>query len=202
MTNFASRRRDILEAALALAQDRGPAGLTTIALARRLGFTEAALYRYFDGKNAILTGLLYHLAEELFAAMGSELAPEKADGPVAVVEQLRRHVEQLAGRHGIVFALLLHAASSRCEPLLEAGGAVLDEYSQRMTVYFAQAQELGRVSGGLRAEELSMQWVCQLLGGFLRSQLGRSPWAPDRLPGFESFAAQLGRAHSATAAPR
>jgi AcrR family transcriptional regulator len=191
MTNLASRRRDILEAALALAQDRGPGGLTTVALARRMGFTEAALYRYFDGKGAILTGLLYHLAEGLFAAMGRELRPEEAEGPAAIVAQLQQHLERFAAQHGLLLALLLHAASSRSEPLLEAGNAVLEEYGQRMTVYFVQAQELGRLPSRLSAEELSMHWICQLLGGFLRSQLGRSPWVPHRLPGFKSFAAQL-----------
>ena len=37
-------------------------------------------------------------------------------------------------------------------------------------------------------------WVCQLLGGFVRSRLTRNAWDPVRLAGYRSFVARLGAA--------
>lgn len=191
MSNHLSRSREILEVALSLAEDHGIAGVTTVALARRIGFTEAALYRYYAGKTAILAAALQHLAESLFATMLLELAPDSAADPHAAAAQLGRHIDRFTSHRGLLLELLMHAASSRTEPLLEAGDAVLQEYSQRMTVFFRQISRTGPVTRQTDPEELARLWVCQLLGGFARCQLSREPWTPQQLPGFTAFIHQL-----------
>ena len=138
MSNHRSRSQEILEVAVSLAEDHGIAGVTTVALARRIGFTEAALYRYYPGKTAILAAALQHLAERLFATMLIELAPADAGDIAGTEGQLTRHIHRFTSRRGLLLELLMHAASSRAEPLLQAGDAVLQEYSQRVTVFFSQ----------------------------------------------------------------
>lgn len=191
MANHSSRRREILDVALGVAEEAGIASVTTMALARRLGFTEAALYRYFPAKTAILAGMLQELAEELFHGMGSDLALRLGGGTADVVAQLETHIQRFTARSGLLLELLMFAASSRVEALLEVGHAVLQEYAQRMTVFFAQRQAAHLVREHLDAEELSRLWVCQLLGGFVRSRLASQAWSPTTLPGFRAFAAQL-----------
>jgi AcrR family transcriptional regulator len=58
-------RRALLDEALALAAERGPAALTLREAARRAGVTEAAPYRHFASKEALVAAL----AEEGFAAL-------------------------------------------------------------------------------------------------------------------------------------
>lgn len=55
-------RRALLDQALALAAERGPEALTLRAAARRAGVTEAAPYRHFKSKDALVAAL----AEEGF----------------------------------------------------------------------------------------------------------------------------------------
>lgn len=193
MSNHHSRSQEILEVALSLAEDHGIASVTTVALARRIGFTEAALYRYYPGKTAILAAALQHLAERLFATMLIELAPADAGDLAGIEGQLTRHIRRFTSRRGLLLELMMYAASSRAEPLLQAGDAALQEYSQRMTVFFAQAAALLPDLRAVDAEALARLWVCQLLGGFARCQLGREPWIPEQLPGFTAFIAQLFR---------
>ena len=52
------RRAQILRAASECFGTRGFHGTTTRDIAAAVGITEAALYRYFDGKEAIYTAIL------------------------------------------------------------------------------------------------------------------------------------------------
>ena len=60
-----------------------------------------------------------------------------------------------------------------------------------MLVYFQLLQERAQVSSEVPAAELSSLWICQLLGGFVRSRLSREPWQPSRLPAFRAFLGRL-----------
>jgi AcrR family transcriptional regulator len=198
---FSSRAEEIVNTALDVAESRGVSGVTTAALARRLGFTEAALYRYFPGKVGILVGALQHLSERLLATMLLELMPEAVAGPAAVEAQLVRHVERFTYRQGLLLELILHASSARSEPLREAGHAFMHEYSHRMVVYFQQLQRGGLINTATNADELGRLWSCQLLGGFLGCRLARDSWRPTAQAGFASFIRQIRDEQTVASAP-
>lgn len=187
MSNPSSRRQEIIEVALTLAEEHGVTGVTTVALARRLGFTEAALYRYFAGKTTILAAALQGLTEHLLATMLLELVPQAVKDPSGITAQLQRHADRFAARGGLLLELLIHAAVSRDEPLQQAGEAMLEEYGRRLAVYFHQAQELGVIGRQTLSAELSRLWLCQLIGGFVHSRLNRKPWRPDEQAGYVAF---------------
>lgn len=191
MNDHAAREGAIVVAALDLAEDHGVAGVTTAALARRLQFTEAALYRYFPGKGAIIAAALRNMAERLFATMLLELMPEAVPQGHAAPLQLQRHIQRFALRNGLLLELLLNASGNRDEGLQVAGGELLKEYTSRMTAYFTQLQELRLTSTANAPAELARLWVCQLLGGFVRCRLAREPWDPGEQKGFHAFVAQL-----------
>lgn len=69
----AARRRRMLDAAMDLIAERGLEALTISSLAGRLGMSVGGLYRYFEGKEAILVALQEHaiarFAEEQRAAL-------------------------------------------------------------------------------------------------------------------------------------
>ena len=191
MKNHAMREEAIVTTALELAEDRGVAGVTTAGLARRLQFTEAALYRYFPGKGAIIAAALRHMAERLFATMLLELMPEAVQHGHAMELQLQRHIQRFALRKGLLLELLLFGAGGREEALHAAGAEFLQEYTNRMTAYLKQLQELRLASAAHPPLELARLWVCQLLGGFVRCRLAREPWDPGNQAGFQAFLTQL-----------
>src|SRR6185503_12705192 len=58
------RQEELLDLALALVREVGLAGLTVRKLAERAGFTEAALYRHFHNKQALLLAMVARVSEE------------------------------------------------------------------------------------------------------------------------------------------
>jgi AcrR family transcriptional regulator len=189
------RSKEIVARAVELAMERGVAGVTTAILARRMGFTEAALYRYFPGKAAILGACLDQLAAALFAAIGGELDPHATDDPPAVAAQLERHIARFALHEGLLLDLVVAAAAARNGGALqEAADAFLNEYSHRIGVYFRQLQQAGRLSRAASPESLTRLWTCQLFGGFLRTRVSKEEWHPATQAGFKAFAAQVSQA--------
>lgn len=59
------RQLEIITAAGEILTESGIAGLTTKKLAAKMGFTEAALYRHFTGKENIMVTMLQYLAADM-----------------------------------------------------------------------------------------------------------------------------------------
>ncbi len=191
MSDHAAREDAIVATALDLAEVRGISGITTAALARRLEFTEAALYRYFPSKGAIIAATLHHLGTRLFATMMLELMPEAVGHGHAAAQQLDRHVQRFALRNGLLVELLLSAAAGHEEELQATGHDFLHSYAERMADYFRQLQELRQIATTVPPGELARLWICQLIGGFVTARLAREPWDPGQQPGLQAFIAGL-----------
>ena len=80
------RQLEILEAAGTILNEEGIGGLTTKNLAKRVGFTESALYRHYSSKEEILAALLQYL----YGNMEERLLPIAAMTEVAPNDRLRR----------------------------------------------------------------------------------------------------------------
>jgi AcrR family transcriptional regulator len=187
-----TRVEAIVEAALDLAEERGIGGITTASLANKLEFTEAALYRYFPGKDAIIAAAMRHLADRLFATMLLELAPSNASGHDPA-HQLERHIVRFTYRSGLLLELLMHGAGGRDSHLQQSGHSFLEQYSARIDEYFESLTTAGLLASSSSTQELTRLWICQLLGGFVRVRLMGETWDPTTQPGFQSFIAHLRR---------
>lgn len=68
--------RDLVEAALDQLREVGAEALSLRAVAREVGMSPAGVYRYFDGRDELLTALIAQgfddLADHLFAATGAD----------------------------------------------------------------------------------------------------------------------------------
>ncbi len=191
MSDHAAREEAIIATALELAEARGVGGVTTAALARNLEFTEAALYRYFPSKGAIIAATLRHLGNRLFATMMLELMPEAVGHGHAIQAQLERHIQRFTLKGGLLVELLLSAAGGREEELQATGCDFLQRYGERMTEYFRRLHTLEQLVATAPPSELSRLWICQLLGGFVLARLASEAWDPVRHPGFQAFVATL-----------
>lgn len=187
MTNPPTRTEEIVSRATELAEVRGVSGVTTATLARRMDFTEAALYRYFTGKGAILAAVLQSQADHVFSTMVTDLPPMSETGAQAIAHQLVSHISRFQGHQGLLLELLLTAAAGRDAALREGANAFMNEYFERMSTFFGQLQEARTIGDSHPPHELARMWVCQLLGGFVRCRISRETWNPREQPGFEAF---------------
>jgi AcrR family transcriptional regulator len=95
------RKRQILDAALALADEQGLKAVSMRAVAQRLGVTAMALYPHVASKEALLDGLVDRLLAELLPAVRPV---GDWQGRLRALAEAGR---DLARRHPATFALLL-----------------------------------------------------------------------------------------------
>jgi TetR/AcrR family transcriptional regulator len=71
-----SRREEILQALAAMLESQPGARITTAALAKQVGVSEAALYRHFPSKAKMLEGLIEFIEESLFSRISRIMTEE------------------------------------------------------------------------------------------------------------------------------
>jgi AcrR family transcriptional regulator len=177
-------RPAIVEASLAIADERGLAGLTMHAVAQRLGVTPMALYRHVDDKADLLDSVVEALLTEL-PLPRAELPWEQR------LRGLGQAVRMLARRHPAIFPLLLQRPANTPESrrvrdsvvaaLEEAG---LDPEAARraerlvstVILGFAASEAGGRFRGHSR-KVLDDDFACleQLIGHALQNVAASQP---------------------------
>jgi AcrR family transcriptional regulator len=156
----AELRRQILEAALATADDRGLAGVTMRAVAQRVGVSAMALYPHVASKEALLDGMVDVLLAELLPLL--DALPADADWWTRLVT-LARGFRKLAAEHPSAFSLLLsrpsvtpeavRATDLVYEAVLEAGvpdadAPRVERLISTFVIGFAASEVNGRFGGG------------------------------------------------------
>ncbi len=76
MATKSNRRQEILQAYAQMLENHPGSRITTAALAREVGVSEAALYRHFPSKAKMLEGLIEFLEESLFSRITRIMAEE------------------------------------------------------------------------------------------------------------------------------
>lgn len=118
-----------MDIALELAREVGLGGLTVRRLAERAGFTEAALYRHFPSKSALLQALMGRIESRFLPAVRAIAEDEERPLPERLVEVVRFHVRMVLAIDGLPILLLAEAAATGDQALQEkirstAGGYV------------------------------------------------------------------------------
>jgi TetR/AcrR family transcriptional regulator len=114
-----ARQEELLDLALALAREVGLAGLTVRKLADRAGFTEAALYRHFHNKQALLLAMVERVSEErLLAPLRAIAADSGRTARQRLAAVIRHHVATILALEGLPVLILAEAAAAGDEALL------------------------------------------------------------------------------------
>jgi AcrR family transcriptional regulator len=153
MIEMTSRQYEIIESAGKILTHSGLSGLTTKKLANEMGFSEAALYRHFKGKEDILVAMLSFLAQNMetrFREINSEFKG---------VERLRAIFDtQLvffkAHPHFtvVVFADSLMEESDRINQHIHK---IMQIKRKHLLPTILQAQETGVFTTAIEAEEIA-----------------------------------------------
>jgi len=123
-----ARQEELLELALDLAREVGLAGLTVRKLALRAGFTEAALYRHFHDKQALLLAMVERVSEErLLAPLRAIAADRERTARERLAAVVRHHVSTILTLEGLPVLILAEAAAAGDEALLARFRTVVGE---------------------------------------------------------------------------
>jgi len=147
-------RRALVEAALALLQEKGPAGVTLREAARRAGVTHAAPYRHFADKEALLA----ELAEEGFLRLRAEIEQAMMGVPTdALLEVLGVVYVRFARKNPSQFRVMFGAEigdKRRYASVMRADQAVFDLSCDAI----AKMQQAGLMAAGNPARLGLVQW--------------------------------------------
>jgi len=155
-----SRRREIADAALKVIAEQGLARFTSLAIAREVGLSDAALFRHFPTKEAIVLAAIDRVEEVLFAGF----PPSEAD-PIARLGQFfRRRIEVIRETPGVARLVGSEQLSQAAPP---SGVARVSEFRRRSQSFvracLAEAHRKGLLAEGVGPEEASVLVLGALL---------------------------------------
>ncbi|MGR3486181.1 MAG: TetR/AcrR family transcriptional regulator [Paracoccaceae bacterium] len=124
-------RAELIAAALALIEEKGPTGFTLSECAKRAGVTAPAVYRHFDGRAALIAACA-HQGFDLFADRMEGARQAGGGGAVQRFERVgRAYLDFARTNAGHYIAMFESGISTQAAPDLHAASrramAVLDE---------------------------------------------------------------------------
>jgi AcrR family transcriptional regulator len=147
-------RDEVKQAALRQLAESGPAGLSISAIGKQLGVSGPALYRYFAGRDELLTELVIDAYHDLADALSDAARRAPGPEPRARLEDLARVYRSWAlaqpHRYRLLFGPPLPGYDAHAQRLVDAAQAA-------MTVLLGVLRELGDRTATPPAEPLASQ---------------------------------------------
>lgn len=174
------RRRQILDAMLRMAGEKGPDAVTTKALAARIGVTEPALYRHFpEGKPEMWRTLATVLGERMQAAWRAAL--REGDPAPARLRQLVaaqfRLIATIPALPAILFSRTLHQGNA---PLRAGMAEVAGRFHARLEHVLSEGQRAGEIDVGVDPDAAAWLLIAVVQGTAIRWSLSERSFDLER----------------------
>lgn len=155
-----SRRRDIADAALKVIAEQGLARFTALAIAREVGVSDAALFRHFPSKQAIVLAVIDRVEEVLFEGF----PPQGADPIERLGRFFRQRVAVIRDNPGVARLVGSEQLAQAAPP---QGVARVAEFRHRSQAFVRQAlleaHRDGLLADGLEPAEAAVLVLGPLL---------------------------------------
>lgn len=178
------RRPQVLDAALALALERGVRGVSMDAIAQRLNVTRPVVYACFESRDELLTALLAREEQRLFDGVVAALP-----GLDGLLSSLQPEKIMVNGFQALLRAVSEHGDAWRLVFSRELDPAIADRYGDarrrvatRVAKLMAPALRLRGVKDLNRKLPVLVEMFMSLGDGAVRALLdGDGRWTPDEL---------------------
>lgn len=172
-----SRREHILQALAAMLESQPGARITTAALAREVGVTEAALYRHFPSKAKMFEGLIEFVEEVVFSRV-NQVLQEEAEAPLRCEKILVLLLVFCERNPGITRILNGDALTGEHERLQARIAQFFERIEAQLRQVLREAelkQALGTALTGNAAANLMLVLVEGHVSQYVRSGFRRKP---------------------------
>lgn len=154
------RRDQIAQAALRIIAGKGVSGLTTAAIAKEAGISEANIYRHFRSKDEILSVTVEKIGEGLKRNIENALKINGADSPVTKLKRsFMLHLDYIEKNEGIprlVFSDQMHFGNEELkQKLLQA----ISSYSAALAALIKEGQKAGLIKKDMSPEMSAMMVI-------------------------------------------
>lgn len=165
-----TRREETVEAVIQLAGEQGPDGITTQAIASRIGVTHGALFRHFPDKAAIWRTVFDWLGIRL--GLVADAAIATGGTPLEMLERLFHAQVAFVTDHPGVPRILFHELQRPAgSPLQALARNIVGGYRERLKTLFRRAKEAGELPSGLDEEAAAVLFVGTIQGLVVQSTL-------------------------------
>jgi len=152
---LSDRQKEIIDVSLEIIAESGIQGLTIKNLAKRIGFSESAIYRHFDNKIQILVSILDFFkvnTERLFAA---EMNTEK-DAISKINGLLFNQFEIFSATPSLVAVIFSEELFRNEEILLQKVSEIMNDNFVALTSIIKSGQKKGELRADIEAEHLAV----------------------------------------------
>ncbi len=142
--NHETRLNQILTAARELIASGGVTALTVRAIARKVGVTEAAIYRHVESKDQVLVMLLEDVRQSVLGTIEERTAPYSS-ALDKLEHVLQHHLSFIESRRGISFVVIAEAAQFQETSVRAAGEKLVEDYLSTVEKFIQEGIESGEV---------------------------------------------------------
>jgi AcrR family transcriptional regulator len=167
----AQERRDVtVETVIALAAEQNPAEITTMAIAKRMGVTQGALFRHFASKDAILAAAMDWVAERLLARVNTATAA--AGSPLAALQAaFMAHIGFIAEHPGVPRLLFGELQRAGPTPAKTVVRTLIERYAERLGQLIAEGRRRGELRATLDERAAATMFIGMIQGLVVQSLL-------------------------------
>lgn len=164
------RREEAVDAVIELARERSPEGITTQAIAERIGVTHGALFRHFPDKSAIWQAVFVWLGTHLGRVADSTIAT--GGEPLEILERLFHAQVAFVASHPGVPRILFHELQRPAgSPLHGLARGIVGTYRERVKALILRAKDAGQLPAGLDEDAAAVLFVGTVQGLVVQSTL-------------------------------
>lgn len=164
------RREETVEAVIELASEHSPEGITTQAIATRIGVTHGALFRHFPDKSSIWKAVFNWLGTRLGRVADTAIA---AGGePLEILERLFHAQVAFVTSHPGVPRILFHELQRPAGSVLnELARNIVGGYRERVKTLIMRAKAAGQLPLGLDEGAAAVLFISTVQGLVVQSTL-------------------------------
>lgn len=171
-----ARQAEIVAAALRLAAQRSPAGITTTEIAGALGLSQGALFRHFETKEAVWLAVMEWVDDRLGAVLDAAEADHAT--PLAGLRAMfLAHIGFVAAHPGVPRILFHELQQCNDTPVKQRVRTILQSYRQRLMRRLAAAVAAGEAAPDLDQAAAATLFIGSVQGLVMQSMLADHPSA-------------------------
>lgn len=152
------RQEQIKKAVLEIIAEEGLHNLSTRNLAKKIGFSEGAIFRHFSSKRDIIKGIMDDVANDLIGSLRSiVISPVKAEEKL--FNYLCRNVRYLKENRGVTILLFSEATHLGDKELKEKLNQILLEQKQFIIKMVKDGISEGLCDKNINPEDIAMLYM-------------------------------------------
>ena len=153
-----NRKEQIIATALQIISEGGTKQLTMMRIARKIGITDAALYRHFKSKHELMHEMIRSTGRDLNAAISHAAAG--ADDPLKKLKKiLQAHLDYLEQHRGIPRLVFSEAVHQHDPVLRKAVLGIIHHYIDLVRGVLIRAIEKGQVKSDIDTETTAFAFL-------------------------------------------